>query len=143
MPDPKGGYDPVRKKNNAGFSLIEVLLSIVILAAVVIPTCSAMVMSYRLNAKSEQMMQSQLAVSSAVETLMASGITDDYIDSLSYLAEDGSYISSQFDGLVFRLTEKSDYYDVTVTDSEGLVEVATAIRRAEESTKTLSEVPTR
>lgn len=142
MPDPKGGYDPVRKKNNAGFSLIEVLLSIVILAAVVIPTCSAMVMSYRLNAKSEQMMQSQLAVSSAVETLMASGITDDYIDSLQK-GEDGSYISSQFDGLVFRLTENSGYYDVTVTDSEGLVEVATAIRKAAESTKTLSEVPTR
>lgn len=132
----------MRKKNNAGFSLIEVLLSIVILAAVVIPTCSAMVMSYRLNAKSEQMMQSQLAVSSAVETLMASGITDDYIDSLQK-GEDGSYISSQFDGLVFRLTENSGYYDVTVTDSEGLVEVATAIRKAAESTKTLSEVPTR
>lgn len=142
MPDPKGGYDPVRKKNNAGFSLIEVLLSIVILAAVVIPTCSAMVMSYRLNAKSEQMMQSQLAVSSAVETLMASGITDDYIDSLQK-GEDGSYISSQFDGLVFRLTENSGYYDANVTDSEGLVEVATAIRKAAESTKTLSEVPTR
>lgn len=132
----------MRKKNNAGFSLIEVLLSIVILAAVVIPTCSAMVMSYRLNAKSEQMMQSQLAVSSAVETLMASGITDDYIDSLQK-GEDGSYISSQFDGLVFRLTENSGYYDANVTDSEGLVEVATAIRKAAESTKTLSEVPTR
>lgn len=129
----------MRKKNNGGFSLIEVLLSIVILAAVVIPTCSAMVMSYRLNAKSEQLMRSQLAVSSAVETLMASGITDAYIDSLSE-AEDGSYISSQFVGLVFRLSEKGGYYEVTVADSEGLVEVATAIHKAGELTKTLQGV---
>lgn len=61
-------------KHNAGFSLIEVLVAIVILAAIVVPTCSSLVISHRMNAKTEQLMQAQLDVSSAVETLMAEGI---------------------------------------------------------------------
>ena len=61
-------------KHNAGFSLIEVLVDLVNLAAIVVPTCSSLVISHRMNAKTEQLMQAQLDVSSAVETLMAEGI---------------------------------------------------------------------
>ncbi len=121
-------------KKNGGFSLIEVLLSIVILAAVVIPTCTSMVMSYRLNAKSEQMLQAQLAVSSAVEKLMATGITGDFVQALDDTKsdEDGFAPSPEFDGLLFKITlpEGEKYYEITVMDSEGLVKVSTAIRKA-------------
>lgn len=68
-------------KHNAGFSLIEVLVAIVILAAIVVPTCSSLVISHRMNAKTEQLMQAQLDVSSAVETLMAEGIKAEETDS--------------------------------------------------------------
>ena len=63
-----------RKHNStAGFSLIEVLVAITILGLVVVPIGSSLVLSFRLNARSEQMLQAQLAVSSAVETIMAEG----------------------------------------------------------------------
>ena len=64
----------MKNKHDAGFSLIEVLVAIVILAAIVVPTCSSLVLSHKMNAKTEQLMQAQLDVSSAVETLMAEGI---------------------------------------------------------------------
>ena len=39
----------MKQKNNQGFSLIEVLVAIVILAAFVVPTCSALVLSARMK----------------------------------------------------------------------------------------------
>ena len=62
------------KKHNGGFSLIEVLVAISILAIILVPTGTGLVMSFRMNAKANQLMQAELAVSSAVEELMASGI---------------------------------------------------------------------
>ena len=69
-----------RKHNStAGFSLIEVLVAITILGLVVVPIGSSLVLSFRLNARSEQMLQAQLAVSSAVETIMAEGLDEDAV----------------------------------------------------------------
>lgn len=70
----------MKHKNDQGFSLIEVLVAIVILAAFVVPTCSALVLSARMNAKTQALMQAQLDVSSAVEILMARGITETEIN---------------------------------------------------------------
>ena len=67
----------MKQKNDAGFSLVEVLVAIVILAAFVVPTCSALVMSARMNAKTDALMQAQLDVSSAIEMLMAKGIVEE------------------------------------------------------------------
>ena len=61
----------MKKKHNEGTSLIDVLVGIALLALVVIPTCTGLVLSVRINARAEQLLQDQLAVSSAVETLMA------------------------------------------------------------------------
>lgn len=67
-----------RKYNSsAGFSLIEVLVAITILGLVVVPIGSSLVLSFRLNARSQDMLQAQLAVSSAVETIMAEGYSED------------------------------------------------------------------
>jgi prepilin-type N-terminal cleavage/methylation domain-containing protein len=118
------------KKNNGGFSLIEVLVAIVVLAAVVIPTCSALVLSHRLNAETDKLMKAQLAVSSAVETLMAEGID----------AANNNY-ENRFEGVTVVLTPKDQndtnpYYEVTVkvvektadnTEKE-VVSVTTTIR---------------
>ena len=58
----------------AGFSLVEVLTAITVLGLMLAPIGASLVMSHRLNARSQQLMEDQLAVSNAVETLMAEGI---------------------------------------------------------------------
>lgn len=68
----------MKRKNNEGFSLVEILVAMAILAAAVIPACSSLILSHRLNAKTDSLLQKQLAVSSAVEALMAKGIPENY-----------------------------------------------------------------
>lgn len=70
-------------KSGAGFSLIEVVVAIAILGLVTVPVCGLMVQSHRMNARSEALLQAELAVSNKVETLMATGFdsTKDYNDS--------------------------------------------------------------
>ena len=60
-------------KSKGGFSLIEVLISIALLGVLIVPISSGMLMSYRINEKSDRILQANLAVSSAAETLMAVG----------------------------------------------------------------------
>lgn len=64
------------RKLTAGFSLIEVIVAIAILGMVTIPLGGGLVLSHRLNAQSEQMIQARLDVSNAVECLMAEGIAE-------------------------------------------------------------------
>lgn len=125
------------KKYNEGFSLVELLVSIVILAAIVLPTCTSLVLSYRLNAKARELMQAQLAVSSTVETLMAQGVTDEFVTAVKESAQkDPAWMettilegtSDQFPGLKFTLEDKGEYYSVKVMDENELVEVNTSIR---------------
>jgi prepilin-type N-terminal cleavage/methylation domain-containing protein len=138
----------VNKKHNEGFSLVELLVSIVILAAIVIPTCTSLVLSYRLNAKSRDMMQAQLAVSSTVETLMAQGIDAERVATLKannqvnadqHIIYDCAWDSeksklSQTDDypeVVITITEDKSadgYVTLTVSDDDGLVTVTTQIR---------------
>ncbi len=133
----------MKNKQDGGFSLIEVVLAMVILALIVVPTCTSLVLSFRVNAKAEALLQAQLAVSSAVEELMAKGITDDYVASLTAeTGEDGLtyYYSSQFADLRFELTDEGDYYSLTVMDREELVSVDTDIRDYTTSDNKLEEV---
>ena len=64
----------MKQKNNGGYSLIEVLVAISILGIIVSPVCANLLMSLRATEKTDEILQAQLAVSSAVETLMAEGI---------------------------------------------------------------------
>lgn len=132
----------MKRKHNEGFTLVEMLVSIVILAAIVIPTCTSLVLSYRLNAKAREMMQAQLAVSSTVETLMAKGI--DANRAKAILDNNGDAYDFAWDGEAFSKTDDypgvfikiekvegvTAYYNVTVADDEALVEVKTQIRVA-------------
>lgn len=121
----------MKRKSEAGFSLVEVLVAIALLGIVVIPTCSALVMSFRMNAKTDEMMQAQLAVSSAVETLMAEGITQssDEYDMVEYNSEK----VDRFPEVTVKTTavEGKPYYTVEVASEDGLVSVTTTIRAEE------------
>lgn len=130
----------MKKKHNEGFTLVELLVSMVILAAIVVPTCTSLVLSYRVNAKADEMMQAQLAVSSAVETLMAEGITAEFVASVRESAVEAGTIqtvdgveiimgtSNAFPGLLFVLADRGEYYEVRVQDEDGLAPVSTSIR---------------
>lgn len=147
------------KKNNEGFSLVEVLLSMVLLAAIVIPTCTSLVLSFRVNAKAEALTQAQLAVSSAVETLMAEGIdgkraayvmenNDGIYDSIpskdkeedtTTLTEtesgDVPFVEDVFSGVQIKILDsqiQNGTYHIEVSDNAGLVTVTTYIRIAKE-----------
>lgn len=115
------------KRNNGGFTLIEVLISIVVLGLVVLPVCSSLVMATRINAKAESILDAKLAVSSKVEELMASGI-DSTKDINNYYDEDTVNVEAN------RATENGTdlpYYTVTVSypkSGEELVSVTTTIR---------------
>lgn len=77
----------MKHKHNAGYSLVETVVAIAILAIIVTPISTGMVLAFKMNAKTEQIMQAELAVSSAVETLMAEGVTGAYE---KYDEKDGS-----------------------------------------------------
>jgi len=115
----------LKGKHNAGYSLIETLVAITVLAIIVVPTCTGMVMSFQLNAKAHQLMQAELAVSSAVEQLMAEGIT---AESAAYDIADGMDRFPRV-RVETRQTLGKPYYNVTVTSNNGEVTVETAIRK--------------
>lgn len=136
----------MKKKYNEGFTLVEMLVSIVILAAIVIPTCTSLVLSYRMNAKTDEMLQAQLAVSSTVETLMAEGMDGERIDAIIAHSEDTIVVydfvwnaeTNQFSETdnypdviitIDKDNSKDGYYAVAVTDNEGLITVNTHVRK--------------
>lgn len=126
-------------KRNGGFSLVEVLVAIVLLGATIVPISTALVTSIKINDKTESMLQAQLDVSSAVEHLMAEGITDEFFTNLidTDAIEDPDGIRNwktspvdRYSEVYFDLTrdETEAFYEVYITDVNGLVEVHTCIR---------------
>lgn len=111
----------MKHKNNAGYSLIEVVVAIAILALIIVPVSTGMVTAFKMNTKTEQLMQAELAVSSAVESLMAKGIKGGE-----------TYPDVDIDADPVKNGEDTIYYKVTVasTKVEG-VTVETYIRAAE------------
>lgn len=141
----------MKKQNDGGFSLIEVLVAMVMLAAIVVPTCTSLVLSTKVNQKADALMKAKLAVSSAVETLMAQGI--DATRAENAMANDGVYdiIPEKTEGeeqlsegalpednntfpgvgiVIISVDDESGIYRVKVTDNAELVFVETYIRPA-------------
>lgn len=82
-----------------GAALLEVMISIAMLGLLLMPICSGIVMSQRINVRSDQILKARLAVSSAVETIMAVGVKD--------------YIAT--DELDVQFVDEGAYLEITVT----------------------------
>ena len=101
----------MKHKNNEGSSLLEVVIAMAILAAVVIPVCSSLILSHRMNAKTEAVLQAQLDVAAAVEYYMAVGIPDDTEitgedeDYSEETAEDTEKTVDRFPAVTVRITD--------------------------------------
>lgn len=117
----------MKRKNNGGFSLVEVMVAMAILTAIVVPICTGMLVSIRIHAKAETVMDAQVAVSSAVETLMSTGIP---------AGSEG--FTNVYDGVTVKVTpvEGAPYYNVEAWythDGDTLAEVTTVIRAVREA----------
>jgi len=97
------------KAKNSGFSLIEVLVAIVILAAAVAPILTSLVLSSRANAKSDELLHTQLAVQSVVEQLMAEGFMDYTI--FNPENRNGTLESKNFPGNIVEFSSHEDAQD--------------------------------
>lgn len=146
----------MKRRNDEGATLVEIVVAIALLAIIVIPACSSLVLSHKINAKTERVLQAQLAVSSAVETLMAEGIpnsavettreNEDYgmtVNTMKITKEDGTVVEEEFPEdrfpeVVVKITDvvkKDDtiiYYNVSfISNAEPDVVVTTTIRAVE------------
>lgn len=113
----------MKHRNDAGFTLVEVMVAIVIVGLITVPMTSGLVLGMKTLARAEQMMESQLAVSSAVEKLMATGIKHDTPN------PSDDQITVEWE-IVIKDGVELPYYDVTVRSNDGYVVVDTFIRKA-------------
>ena len=103
----------IGKERTAGFSLLEVVVAIAIIGLI----SASLILAGRINAHSQAVMEAQLNVRTAVETLMKDGVTE---------------ANPAFPNVTVK-TEQVDgkpYYHVTVSDkpTEPLVKVETYVR---------------
>ena len=65
-----------RKVNNAGFSLVELLVSMVILAIIVVPLLNSFLTAARTNAKAKRVLEATTAGQNLVERIKAQSVED-------------------------------------------------------------------
>lgn len=117
----------MKPKHNEGFSLVEIMVAIALLSLLVVPTCTCLLMAIQINTRTDDMRQAQLAVSSAVETLMAEGISEEFAaasledeDSEEFIKHMGRFSDVTIDVAPVSEGEGENqkfagYYDVRVT----------------------------
>lgn len=119
-------------KENGGYSLVELMVAMVILGIITVPVLSGMLVSIKAMSYSEQIMKSQLAVSSAVETLMAEGIDGSKVDGTT-----GNYVLADHSDVTITAGKDNvdlPYYNVTVKSTNGSFTVKTVIREGGDGT---------
>lgn len=115
-----------QRKNNriAGFSLLEVVVGIALLGLVTVPICASLILSVRMNAHSQALMNAQLQASGMVESLLAEGIVIDdeegMLNGIPKKAGEEDVWSLEDSNIEIQLAGPSNgYYDVTVTATAG------------------------
>lgn len=135
------------KRNNGGFSLVEIVVAMAMLGAFATAACTSLVLAHRMNGKTDSMLQAQLAVSSAIETMMAEGIDATRIqensteynpvtvaDNVTITATQATEIVKDDAGNAVKDAEGNEvkvalpYYEVTVTSINESIQVTTHIR---------------
>lgn len=122
--------------NNGGFTLIEVVVAITVLALVAAPVGGALAVSGRVNAYADRVLQARLNVSAVAETLMQEGIKEDSISSSTPSAEYKKYdndigVAAKHGVEVEVKDQGSDLYEVKITSiSVSSVMIKTQIRAA-------------
>ena len=112
--------EKTEKQRTAGFTLVEIIVAIAIMGLVSAPICTSLVLAGRINARSQAVMEAQLNVRTAVETLMEEGVKDPV------------QTFSDVKVTVSKANASDPYYQVTVSDdrAEPLVTVDTYIHAA-------------
>ena len=110
-------------KNNKGFSLLELIIAITILAAVMIPMLHSFVSAARANAKAKKLMEATTAAQNLMEEMKISGPSGFLVDHTQYDKEkvtvkdsNGNIISTTTD----IYGEPIYTYNVTVPSSSAL-----------------------
>lgn len=121
-------------KRTAGYTLVEVIVAIAILGLMSVPICASLLLAGRLNAQGRAVMEAQLNVRGAVETLMSTGCDKN---------KAGTADSDTFPGVTVNVEEveaggeslpycKVTVFDTVAAGDDPLVTVVTYIRAASE-----------
>ena len=102
-------------KERCGAVLLEVLISIAILGLLTVPISSGIMMALHIDARSNDIMQARLAVSSAVETIMAEGVeSPDAVRALDLPGVDIADGITLTDGYWTLTVQSKDFEDISV-----------------------------
>lgn len=103
----------MKNRKNGGYTLIETMIAIVILAIIVVPTGSSIVLSYKINAKTEQLLDAQLKLTSAVEYLKFHGHQDiqDYAteSDVEFTVPSNGIITIKCNGVEMKVNSADNY----------------------------------
>ena len=130
----KKSQKKTKKVNNSGFSLIEVLVAVIILALVAGPILMAFVMSARFNARARESQRLSAAAESVMEEFKGFGVnpTSAYQDITSPTAPAGSKTFGRANVLI-----DNNRYDVKVTVNEIRDKEAVTLNGAETAKDTV------
>ena len=104
-------------KGRCGAALLEVIVSIAILGLLAVPISSGIMVSLRINEQSSEIMKARLAVSSAAETIMATGIESvDEANSLNLPQVDIVNVTPPHGRGYWELTIRSEKFDYISVD---------------------------
>lgn len=113
-----GMMDKVRE-DNSGFSILEVLIAVVILAIIIVPMLHSFVSSHRMNSKSKQIMRATTLAQNEMEIFEKEKI-EDLVDPAKFdytvtgPEDDGSYVFERNDITNDESGASASRYDVVV-----------------------------
>jgi prepilin-type N-terminal cleavage/methylation domain-containing protein len=121
---------PGKNRNNKGFTLVEVIISIGVLGLICAVLLRLFVLADTTNTHANQSQDAQMAVVSAVETLISADTIDDGLNTLGVGDSHSPPITCPQHGfdIVIDFKTRGNYpgtlYDISVTAIDGATELA-------------------